>query len=63
MEQHHDTMAMLDLIMQPAFCVKDGVILRVNKAAESLTIEAGTPVVSLLTTGQTENEEFIGGGL
>ena len=63
MEQHHDTMAMLDLIMQPAFCVKDGVILRVNKAAESLTIEAGTPVVSIFATGQTEYEEFTGGCL
>ena len=41
MEQHQDTMAMLDLITRPAFCVKDGVIVRVNKAAELMTIEAG----------------------
>ena len=26
MEQHQDTMAMLDLITRPAFCVKDGVM-------------------------------------
>ena len=61
MEQHQDTMAMLDLITRPAFCVKDGVILRVNRAAEHMTIEKGLPVAQLLSTGQTEYTEFDSG--
>ena len=63
MEQHQDTMAMLDLITRPAFCVKDGVILRVNRAAEHMTIEKGLPVGQFLSTGQTEYTEFDSGCL
>lgn len=63
MEQHQDTMAMLDLITRPAFCVKDGVILRVNRAAEHMTIEANRPVAQFLSTGQTEYTEFDSGCL
>ena len=63
MEQHHDTMAMLDLIMQPAFCVKDGVILRVNKAAEGLLIEKDRPIKPLIATGEAEYREFTEGCL
>ena len=60
MEQHQDKMAMLELVTRPAFCVKDGVILRVNQAAERMTIEKGCPVAQLLATGQTEYTEFSG---
>ena len=63
MEQHQDTMAMLDLITRPAFCVKNGVIVRVNKAAEGMSIETSTPVLPLLATGQTEYAEFSNGCL
>lgn len=63
MEQHQDTMAMLDLITRPAFCVKDGVILRVNKAAELMAIETGSSVLQLLATGHTEYEAFTEGCL
>ena len=63
MEQHQDALAMLDLFTAPAFCVKDGVILRVNKAAESMTIEQGSPVAPLLATGQLEYAEFESGCL
>lgn len=63
MEQKQDTMAMLDLIIRPAFCVENGVIVRLNKAAEMLLLEPGTPVDSLLSTGRTEYGEFRGGCL
>ncbi len=63
MEQHQDTMAMLELVTRPAFCVKDGVIVRVNTAAQRMTIEAGMPVLPLLATGQTEYADFSGGCL
>ena len=60
MEQHQDTMAMLELVTRPAFCVKDGVILCVNRAAERMAIETGRPVATLLSTGQAEYSEFSG---
>lgn len=63
MEEHQDTMAMLDLIIQPAFCVNNGEILRVNKAASGILIEAGSQITPLLATGQTEYSEFTGGCL
>lgn len=63
MEQHQDTLAMLDLIMRPAFCVKNGVIVRINQAAQSITIEEGRPISQLLATGQAEYTEFDGGCL
>ena len=63
MEQHQDTMAMLELVTRPAFCVKDGVIVRVNTAAERMTIETGIPVLPLLATGRAEYAEFSSGCL
>ena len=63
MEQHQNTMAMLKLVTRPAFCVKDGVIVQVNTAAQRMTIEAGMPVLPLLSTGQTEYADFSGGCL
>ena len=63
MEQQKDTMAMLDLLIRPAFCIKDGVIVRINKAAEGLTLELGTQIADLLATGQEEYLEFTDGCL
>ena len=63
MEEKQDTMAMLDLIIRPAFCVKDGVIVRVNKAAEGRTIAPGPAVSTLLATGHEEYSEFADGCL
>ena len=60
MEQHQDTMAMLELVTRPAFCVKDGVILCLNRGAERMTIEKGLPVAQLLSTGKAEYTEFSG---
>ena len=39
MEQHQDTLAMLELVTRPAFCVKDGVIVQANNAAGRMSIE------------------------
>lgn len=63
MEQHQDTMAMLELVTRPAFCVKDGVIARVNRDAERMGIEENNPITQLLATGQTEYSEFRDGCL
>lgn len=63
MEHKQDTLTMLDLIIRPAFCVENGMIVRLNKAAEGLLLEPGTPVSSLLSTGKTEYADFSGGCL
>jgi len=63
MEQQNNTMAMLDLLIRPAFCTKDGVIVRINNAAEGLALELGTPIANLLATGREEYQEFTDGCL
>lgn len=63
MEHIDDTIRMLDLITEGAFCVKDGVILQVNDAARKRGITAGTPLDGLLLTGAREYAEFTGGCL
>ena len=63
MEQQKDTMAMLDLLIRPAFCIKDGVIVRINKAAEGLALELGGQIADMLATGQEEYQEFVDGCL
>lgn len=63
MEQIHNAMEMLDLMMQPAFCVREGTIIKVNPAAAALLIEAGAGVQPLLHTGTDEYASFDGGCL
>lgn len=63
MEQHSDTMELLDLMVRPAFCVKDGVIVRVNPAAQSRMIDLGTPVADRMVTGAEEYKDYTGGCL
>lgn len=63
MEQFHNTMDMLDLIILPAFCVQDGTIIRTNSAAAALLIEPGTPVQPMLSIGGEEYASFQGGCL
>lgn len=63
MEQQNDALELLDLIHVPAFCVKDGVITKVNPAAAACMIETGNPVAPLLHTGAQEYVEFSDGCL
>ena len=63
MEQKKDAMEMLDLMVRPAFCVKDGVILRVNSAAEQYLLTPGTRIDSLLITGREEYQQLKDGCL
>lgn len=58
MERKESTSGILDLMIQPAFTVKDGVIDYLNAAAKTYFLEPGTPVSDLLTTGQTEYREL-----
>ena len=63
MEQLTDAMGLLDLMARPAFCVKDGIIVKVNADAAHYMIEKGTPISTLLETGATEYAEFSDGCL
>lgn len=63
MNQITDAMEMVSHLSQPAFCVRDGIIVHVNTAAAGRMIEAGTAVSQLLKTGTEEYAEFAGGCL
>lgn len=63
MAQLNDMMRMLDLMVQPGFCVQDRVIVKVNPAAESCHITPGTQISKLLETGKKEYAALSGGRL
>ena len=63
MEEKKDTLGMLDLMVRPAFCVRDNVIIKVNRAAEGLFFTPGSDVRPLLLTGAEEYAAFTEGCL
>lgn len=63
MEEHSDRIALVELMLRPAFCVKNYTMIHVNRAAESLLLTAGMDVRELLLTGKEEYAAFSGGCL
>lgn len=63
MNQITDAMDMVEHLRQPAFCVQDGIIVKVNSAASGRMIQPGTLVASLLKTGAEEYRDFADGCL
>lgn len=63
MEAKKDHVGMLDLMIRPAFYVKENKILQSNSAAEALLLLPGSDVRPLLQTGQEEYAAFSGGCL
>lgn len=63
MEQNNSALELLDMIPRPAFCVRDGKIVKVNPAASSYYIEIGTAISDLFSTGAEEYTAFTGGRL
>ena len=63
MDQITDAMEMVDHLDHPAFCVREGVIVKVNPAGTARMIECGSAVSDLLHTGQEEYSEFRSGCL
>lgn len=63
MDSITDAMEMVEHLRHPAFCVKEGTIVKVNRAAASRMIEPGIQVSQLLKTGLDEYQEFSGGCL
>ena len=63
MNQVTDAMEMVSHLSQPAFCVREGIIVHVNAAAAGRMIEPGTEVTGLLKTGKEEYADFTDGCL
>lgn len=63
METEKDGLEMLDLLVDPAFCVRDGLIVKANIAALAYSLCPGTEVFPLLLTGEAEYRGFAGGCL
>ena len=58
MERKESNSGILDLMIQPAFTVKDGIIDQVNEAAQQYFLESGTHIADLLLTGKSEYREL-----
>lgn len=58
-----DIFGMLDLMIRPAFCVRDHRIVKLNPAAQGLLLAEGCDVRTLLQTGKEEYEAFSSGCL
>jgi len=63
MDRGLDAMGMLDLMVSPGFCVKDGKIVKCNAAARGILLREGMEIAPLLATGEEEYAEFTGGCL
>lgn len=63
MEQHTDTIGMMDLMSRPAFSVKDGIITKLTTGAAHYLLEPGSRIEPLLETGAEEYAAFTGGCL
>ena len=63
MDQITDAMEMVDHLSHPAFCVRDGIIIKANAAALGRMIEPGKPVAELLLAGAEEYRDFTSGCL
>lgn len=63
MEEQKDMLDLLDMMIQPVFCVKENTIFRANAPAQQLLLCPGTDVRPLLETCTEEYAQFDGGCL
>lgn len=63
MESFHNALEMLELMAQPAFCVRNNRIIKINSAAAGLLIEQDADIQQFLLTGIEEYAAFSGGCL
>ena len=63
MERKESDPGMLDLMIQPAFSVENGAIVKVNEACKKYFLEPGMQIEGLLATGKTEYRELQDGCL
>lgn len=58
-----DNIPMLELLLRPAFCVKDGKIVKINSSAAPFLLSEGTEILPLIQTGAEEYGAFQDGRL
>ena len=63
MDRELDAMGMLDLMVSPGFCVKNGIIIKCNAAAQGILLREGMEIAPMLATGTEEYAEFSSGCL
>lgn len=63
MEEKKDIFSLLDMMIQPVFCVKGTSIVHCNPAARQLLLDAEGSVLPLLESGSEEYAAFTGGCL
>lgn len=63
MDREPDRLGMLDLMIRPGFCVKDGKILKCNASALGILLREGMDIHPMLATGNAEYAEFTDGCL
>ena len=63
MEKQKDILGLLDMMDQPAFCVKENRIRKVNAAAQQLFLSVGQEILPMLMTGAEAYAEFAEGCL
>lgn len=63
MEEQKDMLDLLDMMVQPVFCVKENTIIRANAAAQQLFLRVGEDIRPLLEHSGEEYAEFTGGCL
>ena len=61
MEINENMFPWLELMDRPAFCVKDGVVVSANAAAQNRMIQPGTDVREIVTEHREEYEQFKNG--
>lgn len=63
MSQQTEITQLLDLMIQPGFCVQDHIIVEANPSAKRLLVSLGTDVRAMLLSGLEEYEAFENGCL
>jgi len=59
MEEQKDMLGLLDMMVQPVFCVKENIIIRVNAAAQQLFLSVGDDVRPLLENGAEDSQALL----
>ena len=63
MEENKDMLTLLEKVLQPVFCVKDGIILHANAAARQMFLEPGMEIAPLLEQSEQDYAAFREGSL
>ncbi|MBE6948169.1 MAG: HAMP domain-containing histidine kinase [Ruminococcaceae bacterium] len=63
MERKESNTGILNLLVQPAFTVQDGVIVQLNEAAQKAMLAPGMQISDILVTGDQEYKDFRDGCL